>query len=469
MLGWEYPPHISGGLGTACQGLSKAVAALGPQISFVVPQLYGSEDAPHMTLVEPEPRPERPRQHLAAESREFGATTDNLRTIGIGAELLPYMSAAQYDAWIARANAAAPVRHPTTSESKAAKGESSAPTQAVPKRQSGATAVDAVTDALQLGAEQPRPEGGGHYGENLFTEVGRYAERVGNWIDSEEPFDVVHAHDWMTYPAGLLAAQKLGVPLVLHVHSLEADRAGGGGNPRIIAIEKAALERADRIITVSYFTRDLTHRVHGIPLEKIDVVHNGVYAPAVTAAHREELPREGPMVLFLGRVTLQKGPDYFVEAIVKVIPSVPNLTVVMAGDGDMLSRMRGRVSELGLESHFRFPGFVSGREAERLYSLADAYVMPSVSEPFGLTALEAMSHDTPVILSRQSGASEIMHHALKVDFWDIERLASLIISVLKYPELGSTLAGMAKEEVRHIHWNAAAVKVMNTYRAVTGV
>ena len=468
MLGWEYPPHISGGLGMACQGLSKAVAALGPHISFVVPQLYGSEDAPHMTLVEPEPRPERPLRHVAVDPLELGATTDNLRTIGIGAELLPYMTAAQYDAWIVRANAAAPARRAVTSESKPANIESSVPTQVAPKRQHGATSGDALSDAIQLGAEQPPPEGG-HYGANLFNEVGRYAQRVANWIDDEEQFDVVHAHDWMTYPAGLLAAQKLGVPLVLHVHSLEADRAGAGGNPRIIAIERTALERADRVITVSHFTRDLTHRVHGTPLEKIDVVHNGVYAPTTTAAYREEEPREGPMVLFLGRVTLQKGPDYFVEAMAKVIPSVPTLTVVMAGDGDMLSRMRGRVRELGLESHFQFPGFVKGREVERLYSLADAYVMPSVSEPFGLTALEAMSYDTPVILSRQSGASEIMHHALKVDFWDVERLASLIISVLKYPELGSTLAGMAKEEVRHIHWNAAAAKVMNTYRAVTGV
>jgi glycosyltransferase involved in cell wall biosynthesis len=189
-----------------------------------------------------------------------------------------------------------------------------------------------------------------------------------------------------------------------------------------------------------------------------------VYARRTVSAYREARSDKGPLVLFLGRITYQKGPEYFVEAAAKVLEKVPDARFVMAGSGDMLPAMQSRVRELGIEGAFEFPGFVRGAEVEHLFSTADAYVMPSVSEPFGISALEAMSYETPVILSRQSGASEILRHALKVDFWDVNKLAGQIIAVLQYPELRRSIVDMAKEEVRRVHWEASAAKVRHVYQ-----
>jgi glycogen synthase len=209
-------------------------------------------------------------------------------------------------------------------------------------------------------------------------------------------------------------------------------------------------------------------QLHEVPFDRIEVVHNGAYARPTVSAYRAESADDRPMVLFLGRITFQKGPDYFVEAAAKVLQQVPEARFVMAGNGDMLPQLQQRVRELGIEKSFEFPGFVRGADVERLFSTADAYVMPSVSEPFGISALEAMSYDTPVILSRQSGASEILHHALKVDFWDVNKLASQIIAVLRYPELRSSIVDMAREEVRRVHWEAAAAKVKQAYGRALG-
>jgi glycogen synthase len=250
----------------------------------------------------------------------------------------------------------------------------------------------------------------------------------------------------------------------VHIHSLEQDRSGNGGaNPTIVAIEGAGVRAASRVIAVSHYTARKIHELHGVPHERISVVHNGVYARPVVNAYREEHPKTGPLVLFLGRITYQKGPDYFVEAAAKVLLKVPSARFVMAGSGDMLPQIKERVKALGIDESFEFPGFVRGAEVEHLFSTADAYVMPSVSEPFGISALEAMSYETPVILSRQSGASEVLRHALKVDFWDIDRLAAQIVAVLKYPELRTSIIEMAREEVRRVHWEAAATKVKQVY------
>jgi glycosyltransferase involved in cell wall biosynthesis len=314
------------------------------------------------------------------------------------------------------------------------------------------------------------PSGGdkpGHYGRNLFGEVLRFADRVTAWARHQTP-DLIHAHDWMTFPAATRIARMLSIPLVVHIHSLEQDRSGHGPNPTIVAIESAGVRAATRVIAVSHYTARKIHELHGVDLERISVVHNGVYARPIVAAYQEEHPKSGPLVLFLGRITYQKGPEYFVEAAAKVLAKVPDARFVMAGNGDMLPQVKARVAELGIDSAFEFPGFVRGADVEHLFSTADAYVMPSVSEPFGISALEAMSYETPVILSRQSGASEVLRHALKVDFWDIDRLAAQIIAVLQYPELRSSIVEMAREEVRRVHWEAAATKVKHVYERALG-
>ncbi len=318
-------------------------------------------------------------------------------------------------------------------------------------------------DPLPRTPSVPAAQPGLHYGEDLFREVARYSERVQHAMRDLRP-DVVHAHDWMTFPAASELARLHRVPLVLHVHSLEQDRSPHGGNPTILAIEGSALRAATRVIAVSHYTARMVHEVHGVPLQRIDVVHNGVY-PRKAVSSEDAAPTDAaPTVLFLGRITYQKGPEYFVEAAAKVLEEIPHARFIMAGSGDMQPHIEARVRALGIDESFEFPGFVVGAEVERLFSTADVYVMPSVSEPFGISALEAMSYETPVILSRQSGASEILKHALKVDFWDIHKLAAQIISVLRFPELRRSLVEMAREEVRRVHWEASAEKVLHVYQ-----
>jgi glycogen(starch) synthase len=439
MLGWEYPPHISGGLGTACEGLTSALAPLDVEIRFVVPHLYGVERAPHMMLISPELRaaqasadePLLEPGYEVGRDAPSGTRTELTQSAGmfvqterIPALLTPYLTPNDYQL-LARA-----------------------------------FGVGGLSEELSA-SEQEQD------GRNLFGEVLRYADRVAAWARTQSP-DVVHAHDWMTFPAATRVARMHGVPLVVHVHSLEQDRSGNGVNPTIVAIESAGVRAASRVIAVSHYTARMIHDLHGVSHDRISVVHNGVYARPTVSAYREEHPQTGPLVLFLGRITYQKGPDYFVEAAAKVLQKVPDARFVMAGNGDMLPQVKSRVQELGIEASFDFPGFVRGADVEHLFSMADAYVMPSVSEPFGIAALEAMSYETPVILSRQSGASEVLRHALKVDFWDVSRLAGQIVAILKYPELRSSIVEMAREEVRRVHWEAAATKVRQVYERALG-
>ena len=486
MLGWEYPPHISGGLGTACEGLTRALAPLNLDIDFVVPALYGVEQAPHMRLTSPDqpppPEPEsiaasnlvrydRGSERMMLEPGAAGELTvqDVLRVqqsitqkvpgsvevVPIPALLSPYISTTEYKEWL-RMLERSDIHEELLLRERIQRYDRAAVFGEVDLG-AGYEEVMQATSAPQ----QP------HYGRDLYAEVARFASRVGVWARRRRA-DVVHAHDWMTFPAATRVARMHGVPLVVHVHSLEQDRAGEGANPTIVAIEGAGVRAATRVIAVSHYTARLINRVHGVPLDRIDVVHNGVYARRTVSAYQAEHVYDGPVVLFLGRITYQKGPDYFVEAAAKVLHKVPNAKFVMAGSGDMLPRMKERVRELGIESNFEFPGFVRGADVEHLFSIADAYVMPSVSEPFGISALEAMSYETPVILSRQSGASEILRHALKVDFWDVNKLAAQIVAVLSYPELRRSIVDMAREEVRRVHWEAAASKVKNVYQRVLG-
>ena len=259
-----------------------------------------------------------------------------------------------------------------------------------------------------------------------------------------------------------------GRPFVFHVHALEFDRSGGEGNARIVAIERQGVVEADRVIAVSRFTRRMIVERYGIDPGKISVVHNAVSrsdAARVTGASK---PFGGKIVLFLGRITHQKGPGFFVEAAAEVLRVLPDVTFVMAGSGDLMPQMIERVAELGLGGRFLFTGFLRGEEVERMYAASDLYVMPSVSEPFGIAPLEAMRADVPVIISRQSGVSEILHHALKVDFWDVDELAGKICAVLSYEALAREMVERSREELTAITWDRAARQIEDVYREVTG-
>jgi len=300
------------------------------------------------------------------------------------------------------------------------------------------------------------------YGSDLFQEVERYALRARK-IALNEDFDVIHAHDWMTYKAGIEAKKATGKPLVVHIHATEFDRTGGNGvNQYVYDIEKEGFEAADVICAVSNFTKNKLVEHYGINPGKIHVVHNAVEFTNFDE-HVPKIADNEKVVLFLGRITLQKGPDYFVEAAKKVLEKDPNVKFIVAGSGDMLPKMIEMVAERGLSRKMLFAGFLRGKDIDRAYKMADLYVMPSVSEPFGITPLEAMRNGTPVLISKQSGVSEVIQNCLKVDFWDIDEMANKILAVLKYAPLHTCLKEEGCREVLKFNWDEPAQKCIDAY------
>ncbi|NOT02740.1 MAG: glycosyltransferase family 4 protein [Phycisphaerales bacterium] len=406
MLGWEYPPHIAGGLGVACEGIVRALVDRGHRIHFVVPALYGDETA---------------RDFVLSDARLLAPVPGgegSLQTSRYAAHLLPYGEAAATDVhampWASTAEG----------------------------RSSGSPAVQ--------------------YSRNLLMEVASYAERVSAGLAGES-FDLIHAHDWMTMPAGMAIKRRTGRPLVVHVHSLEFDRAGEHGNAAIVDVERRGLTEADLVIAVSDYTKSIVCGQYGVSAEKVCVVHNGIYPLEATDYQADPLFGNRPVVLFLGRVTYQKGPDYFVRAADIVRRFLPDTLFVVAGAGDLLASTIEMVHALGLERHVLFTGFLKGADVERAYAASSLYVMPSVSEPFGLTALEAVRAGVPCILSKQSGVSEVVRHSLRVDFWDVERLADLMINALRSPELRRQLVEMSMKEVSRMRWDASAALLEEAY------
>ena len=413
MFGWEFPPHISGGLGTACDGMTRALTGLGHDILFVMPgpEVIETDSPVRVLSTAAIPLTEGPHEESPAGRIDFEPIVSPLR---------PYINSLS-------------------------SGNSFGPQGAYPPESFLAVS--------------------GGYGENLMDEVYRYS-RVGAVIAAREDFDVIHGHDWMAVPAGLAARETSGRPFVLHIHALEFDRNGDHVNQTVFDMEKHGMEAADAVIAVSHYTKDMSVNRYGISPDKITVVHNAVTRREGIAAYRAEWKADEKVVLFLGRITFQKGPEYFVEAAHKVLQEMPDVTFVMAGAGDMMPRMVERVAELEIGRRFHFTGFLRGDEVERMFARSDLYVMPSVSEPFGISPLEAMMYDVPVIISKQSGVSEVLHHALKVDFWDVDELANKMIAVLKYPPLAGEMARRAKEELRSILWEKAAVKIDAVYQHV---
>jgi glycogen(starch) synthase len=409
MFGWEFPPRISGGLGTACFGMTKGLAGLGHRITFVLPQAEATS-APFLNLV---PAYGIPFSSTDLEDGE-PEPRHRLTVRPIPALLNPYLNEDRY------------------------------------------------RDLALSGRGRIR-ESAVVYGPDLIAEVIRYGRAAGA-IARRVSFDIIHAHDWMTIPAALLARRISGKPLVLHIHSLEYDRSGDNADREILKIEQDGLEQANRLIAVSHRTKRMIVERYGIPPKKVSVVYNAVSRNEARRIYRTERTGRQRMVLFLGRITFQKGPDYFVEAAARVLKVLPDVTFVMAGAGNMMRQMIERVGELKIGDRFHFTGFLQGEEIERIFSLSDLYVMPSVSEPFGISPLEAMLYDVPVILSRQSGVAEILKHALKVDFWDIRELSAKIIAVLKHPALMGVMAEKAKEELRTIRWDTAAERITEIYR-----
>jgi glycogen(starch) synthase len=311
--------------------------------------------------------------------------------------------------------------------------------------------------------------GGGVANLNPFDFISgalKYAEKM-KLVARKYPSDIIHVHDWLTYPAGIVAKQIMNRPLVAHLHATEFDRTGGNNpNPIVYAIEKVGFERADRILPVGGFMKEVLTRNYGINPDKIKVVYNGIEAdvtkqlpPALTP-----LKQLGyKVVLYLGRITLQKGPEYFVRAARRVVDYCPKTIFVVTGTGDMKDYMVAEAARLGILDKFMFTGFLRGDEKDQIYRAADLYVMPSVSEPFGITALEAVVNGTPVLISKQSGVSEVLKNVLKTDFWDVDEMANKIVSVLKYKSLPSDLIKESSKEVVNLSWDKSADEVISVY------
>ena len=320
------------------------------------------------------------------------------------------------------------------------------------------------TDNNKIKTKPPgKLEFAGKYGSNLFDEISRYA-LVASEITRSESHNIIHAHDWLTYPAGIAAKEVSGKPLIVHVHSTEYDRSGESPDIIVYEVERKGMEIADKVITVSDFTRNTVIRKYNINPSKIITVHNAV--DTATRTPSTKLHKKGPnykIVTFLGRITQQKGPEYFVKAAYKVLQKMDNVRFVMAGNGDMMEDMIRCVARLHIADRFHFTGFLKNDDVMRLYAMSDLYVMPSVSEPFGISTLEAIQNNVPVIISKQSGVSEVIKHAIKVDFWDIDHMADAIYGILNYPSMGKYMVKNSFEEVNNIRWVKAAEKVSEIY------
>jgi glycosyltransferase involved in cell wall biosynthesis len=322
-----------------------------------------------------------------------------------------------------------------------------------------------IEERLEPGGERVRTrllDFSGAYGHDLVDEVARYALAV-EALARREAFDVVHAHDWMSVPAGVAAKAASGRPLVFHVHACEQDRSGAHPDPRVAGIEQLGLDQADRVLCVSHFTAGVLQRSYRVDPDKVRVVHNALTRREQRAQVHAEKAVPEPIVLFLGRVTAQKGPEYFLEAAARVVRVRPDVKFVVAGSGDRLGATIERAARLGLARSVHFTGFLQGEDVERMYAMADVYVMPSVSEPFGISPLEAMALDVPVIISRQSGVSEVLRNALKVDYWDVPGLADKILALLTYPELARQLQEEGRAEALALRWDVPAAKVRAVY------
>lgn len=423
MFGWEYPPHITGGLGTACYGLTRGMAQHGLEIIFVVPKLFGDEDQSHLTLLNAD------EYQITEKTFQYDEFWKKITYLEVGSTLIPYMSPEEYS------------------------------------RVFSNTVLD-HTD-IKESVFSPAFKFSGKYGKDLLQEVSRYA-LIASFIGANQKFDVIHSHDWLTYPAGIAAREVSGKPLVVHVHATEFDRSGENVNQNVYDIERKGMEVADRVITVSNLTRNIVIERYGINPDKVFTVHNAVEPVfEIDKIDASKGVRE-KVVTFLGRITFQKGPDYFVEAAHKVLMKDNNVRFVMAGSGDMMNKMIRRVAQLGIADRFHFAGFLKGQDVFRILGQSDVYVMPSVSEPFGISPLEAMQSNVPVIISHQSGVSEILTHALKVDFWDVDGLADSIYGLLKYDGLAKMFRKYGREEVNNLKWGNAALKVKQVYESMAG-
>ncbi len=413
MFGWEFPPHILGGLGTASYGLTKGMALQEDlDITFCIPKPCGDEDQSFLKIIGMNNTP---------------VVWKDVHWDHVNSRMGSYMDPQLY--YDLRDHIYADFRYLYTND---------------------------------LGCI----EFSGRYPDNLYEEINNYSI-VAGVVARQQQFDIIHSHDWLTYPAGIHAKQVSGKPLVVHVHATDFDRSRGNVNPTVYAIEKNGMDQADHIMCVSELTRQtVIHKYFQDP-KKVTTVHNAVspLSEEIMEIEAQKNPKE-KIVTFLGRITMQKGPEYFVEAAAMVLKRTRNVRFVMAGDGDMMNQMIRLAAERGIADRFHFPGFMKGKQVYEVLKASDVYIMPSVSEPFGISPLEAMQCSVPAIISKQSGCAEILDKCIKTDYWDIQAMADAIYAICTYPALYEYLRDEGKKEVDQIKWENVGYKVRSIYDEV---
>ena len=419
MFGWEFPPHILGGLGTASYGITKGLSAQKDmEITFCIPRPWGDEDKSFMNI--------------------------------IGMSQVPVV-------W-------KDVSHDYVKERI---GDKMTPEQYFALRDNiYADFSYRMTDDLGC------IEFSGKYPQNLHEEINNYSI-VAGVIARQQEYDIIHAHDWLTYPAGIHAKSVSGKPLVIHVHATDFDRSRGNVNPTVYSIEKDGMDHADCIMCVSELTRQtVINHYHQDPAKCI-AMHNAVYPLDPEIKEFVDIPIENAeqrdkVVTFLGRITMQKGPEYFVEAAEKVLTRTKGIRFCMAGSGDKMDEMIDLVAKKGIADRFHFPGFMKGRQVYEAFRESYVYVMPSVSEPFGISPLEAMQCGVPSIISKQSGCAEILTNCVKTDYWDIDAMADAIYALCTYHSYHHYLKEEGRKEVDQITWEKVGERIYNCYKECLG-
>ena len=422
MFGWEFPPHISGGLKTACFGLTKGLASFDDiDLTFVIPKVHGNEDKVDMKLIGASDI-ELPEKILLSY-KELELEKLNEFNQQISAFETPFQFKKR-----------------------------------LKEKQ--------INDAKTNNTSSSKLTFTGEYGTDLFKEISRYAV-VASEIARVEDHDIIHAHDWLTYPAVIEAKKMSGKPLIIHVHATEYDRSGENHNKQVYEIERQGMEFADKVITVSDFTRNIVIEKYHINPSKVVTVHNAVEPSHNYFFNTEDKSgTKDKVVTFLGRITWQKGPKYFIKAAYKVLKKMDNVRFVMSGTGDLMEGMIRYVAKLKISDKFHFTGFLKSDDVHRMYTMSDLYIMPSVSEPFGISPLEALQSNVPVIISNQSGVSEVITNAVKVNFWDTDAIADAIYGILNYSSLEKHLRINGKKEVDILRWMDVAARFKEIYYQV---
>ncbi len=409
MFGWEYAPYFTGGLGVVTRAIIKSLVSQGQDVVFVLPKMPLELNDTLTKVIN------------ASKIKISTEDTEIYSKIELLSKLMPYIS----------------VKSPRPSQNSYIKNNN----------YSSLDSFD-ITDEI--------------YGEDLFAEVERYANQAIE-IAKANPHDIIHTHDWMTAKAGIMAQKYSHAPHLLHIHATEFDRTGGNPNQSVYDIEREGLEKSDMVIAVSEYTKNSIIKNYGIPANKIKVVYNAIELNKNANKLPKKIFHNDKVILFLGRLTLQKGAEYLLEAAPKVVKLIPNVKFVFIGQGEMLEQLIQKSIDLGVDKYVMFAGFLDHEEVDKAYQMADVFIMPSTSEPFGITALEAIRNGTPVIISKQSGVSEVILNALKVDFWDTDELTNLIYAVLSHKSLSKLLTEHALVELRKLNWNSQVNKIVKIY------